>query len=711
MLAGLAAALVPWILHLLNRARYRNVDWGAMMFLEGPAVGQLRSAPVKQWVLLLLRSLILGLLAVALAHPVLHARGLPPQQPGRSAAVIMLDRSASMGMNDNGRLRLDAAREAVFQLLSPGFRPGDDLWLVPLGERDPAVKPAYASDPREMANIVKELTRPSGQADVAAGLREAIDLLASAEAPNREVYIVCDRQSNSWRNVDEAFVREWRAAVARLPRPPRVFVLPVGTEESGNVAVAAIVPARLPLVVDQPVDVEVRLHNFGATPRASVPVTVHLDGAAKPIQRTVNFPARGDAVVIVSMQPTESGSHLITASIEAPGSPADRRMELSVDVLKELRVLLVDGDEQDGSPQSGADFLSLALSPYPKGSKRNTALVSTARTEAWGAADLHGQNVLILANVPTVTEAQADAALQFVYGGGGLIVAPGDQTRPDNCNALMPWLPAELKTPIADGAGSTTLGQIDLAHPMFRFLGGKPETAPAAIRRYFPAVARHGAATLGSYADGRPFILEAPTGRGRTLLLTTPFDTDWNALPLTHFFLPFVQSAVHYAASGPSTERMARRNLLPGQALVADFEESLDPQGVAVQLWPYLRRNPADVSISQSGAGAQVRYGRTFEPGVYSVWPHGAVKGRPSVQFVVRTPADESDLTAITEARWRDLERDLNFQRIDPDRRSPAVRQELAREGMDLWLPILGAAIVLSMIELSATRRWAGERT
>jgi hypothetical protein len=38
MLAGLGGAVIPLVLHLLGRARYRSVEWGAMMFLvEGPS--------------------------------------------------------------------------------------------------------------------------------------------------------------------------------------------------------------------------------------------------------------------------------------------------------------------------------------------------------------------------------------------------------------------------------------------------------------------------------------------------------------------------------------------------------------------------------------------------------------------------------------------------------------------------------------------------
>src|SRR5258707_418213 len=121
MLVGVAAGLVPLVLHLLNRSRYRNVDWGAMMFLEGWEPRLLQSTRLKQWGLLALRSLILALLAVGLARPVLVAGGPPPARAGRTAAVVLMDRSASMALNDNGRVRLELAREAIFQLLSPGF--------------------------------------------------------------------------------------------------------------------------------------------------------------------------------------------------------------------------------------------------------------------------------------------------------------------------------------------------------------------------------------------------------------------------------------------------------------------------------------------------------------------------------------------------------------------------------------------------------------
>ena len=74
MLAWLGGAAVPLLLHLLSRSQYKTVPWGAMMFLTGPDAGPQYSARFRQWTLLLLRMGLIGLLATALARPVVAAR-------------------------------------------------------------------------------------------------------------------------------------------------------------------------------------------------------------------------------------------------------------------------------------------------------------------------------------------------------------------------------------------------------------------------------------------------------------------------------------------------------------------------------------------------------------------------------------------------------------------------------------------------------------
>jgi hypothetical protein len=530
MLYGLTAATAPLLLHLLNRSRYRRVEWAAMMFLDGTTPTSHYSTTIKQWSLLLLRTAMISVIAFALARPVLYARAAPPPRPGRSAAVMVLDRSASMSLNDNGRRRLDLAKEAIFQLLSPGFKRGDDLWLLTLGDGDPASAAVYASDPLELAQHVHDVTSASGAADVASGLNRAMNLLASSDAANREIYLVCDRAAQGWSGVDDAFIEPW---AQRARDRVRLFVVPVGSQETDNVAVESITVSPSPAVVDQPLDVQVRVRNFGSVPRAAVPLTVEWRDASDRREifsrSTLNLPALGSAEKKISVKLPQAGSIILSASISAAGLATDKRLDYSLQVLDPLRVLIIDGDEGDESSRSASDFLRLALTPFHE-AQRNAFLVDVSHPDSWRPADLPSHRVVMLTNVPSLTDVQARALQQFVYDGGGVIVIPGDQTRVENLNGLLPWLPALLQSPMppSESAG-LTLQHLNLDHPVLEFLSGYADVASTLeVRRYFPSLPRVGAMVLAEYADGKPFLLTRSVGQGRAVLMTTPADGQWS---------------------------------------------------------------------------------------------------------------------------------------------------------------------------------------
>ena len=95
MLAGIAGAGVPLLLHLLSRRCCPRVEWGAMMFLHTADAKQRRSTRLKQWLLLAVRMALVSLLAVAPARPVAAGRWGSFGQQGAMTAVILLDHSAA----------------------------------------------------------------------------------------------------------------------------------------------------------------------------------------------------------------------------------------------------------------------------------------------------------------------------------------------------------------------------------------------------------------------------------------------------------------------------------------------------------------------------------------------------------------------------------------------------------------------------------------
>jgi len=96
---GAAAVSVPVIIHLLNRRRFKIVEWAAMKFLRESVRKNRRRIRLEELILLLLRCLALFLLAVAVSRFIGCAppAALPIAARVQTTHVFVLDDSVSMG--------------------------------------------------------------------------------------------------------------------------------------------------------------------------------------------------------------------------------------------------------------------------------------------------------------------------------------------------------------------------------------------------------------------------------------------------------------------------------------------------------------------------------------------------------------------------------------------------------------------------------------
>jgi hypothetical protein len=715
MLAGVAGAAVPLVLHLLSRARYRTVDWGAMMFLLDVRARQQQTARLKQLILLLVRMTIVALLAVALARPVVTGRWGALATEGRVTAAIVLDRSASMAFDEGGRKRFDAAREAALQVLSV-LKKEDQAALLLSGDGRPVGAVRFTSDLQSIAAQVADAQPAHGMADLAEAITAAVDALDKQRSADRQLFVICDRQATSWRGLEGEIAAALGRRVRNAESPIRFHVLPVGGEVADNVAVESIALTNPPAIRGCTAEVEITVRNHGVLPRSGLPLVLRSSSGPAPISATLNLAPGAASTVRLPIEFAQAGPQVLTAEVSSPGLQTDDRLEYVLDVVDPVKVLVISGDEQpEGAFRGESDFVRLALMPYTQLHRQGPepAVVEVVPIAQWRRPDLSSRQVLVLANVPELTPQQVRAVEQFVYGGGGLLVAPGAQTRTDSYNRSLHRegagvLPAMLLSPVAgDGSQTTSLLGLDLAHPVFRFLRGRPNPIPSAtITRYLPAKPSDtGARVLGTYASGAPFVVEATSGRGRVLLVTTPLDADWSTLPLTNFYLPFVQSAVRYLAAGA----MVDRNLEPGQEIRAAYEPGVEVRRAAIR-----RPDGREVLDVVSFRGrAEVRYDQTDVPGTYTLRARLREKDKPetdqTVQYVVHAPKQESDLTPLPEQRWQELSEAMGFVRIDTQKQSVASVLSASRSGRELWLALVGLTMALAVLEMGLARLWSSE--
>ncbi|HEX4792970.1 MAG TPA: BatA domain-containing protein [Humisphaera sp.] len=721
MLVGLGAAVLPLVLHLLSRARYKQVEWGAMMFLQSADSRQRMAARAAQYFLLAARMGIIALLAVTLARPVVQGRMARAAPGGRVTAALLLDCSASMGYDENGRTRFQMAQAAARQILR-GLQSGDRVCLILMGLPQSEADLEPTGDLRAIETRIDEARIGYSRANLQESLIRAADVLERYEKSNRDVYVVCDRQALSWKEIDERFAADWRRRLSAGEgatadqREARMFVFPVGGADADNVSIESIRLAAGPAIhyrradgTAAPVEVEVAIHNYGNVPRIGMPLTITVSGNRGSISRSVNLGTNQLTTVNIPIAFERAGSYVVAARLKANGYTGDDHLESVVNVVDPIHVLVIDGDGPGSNFRAAADFLSWALAPRAASDIANGDPfdVTAIAADQWADRSLQQYSVIILANVDQFSTAQARALEQYVYSGGGLLVAPGSLCRSDDYNAMLyrdgaGILPARLEPPTpSDGSQATTLLSWDVQNPAFAFLRGQFEAPAATVARYFPAKARQIDATpLAWYLTGDPFLIEGRSERGRVLLMTTALDADWTTMPLSNFYLPFVQSAVRYLASGS----VGSANLLPGQPIRLPVMTGLAASEIRL-IRPDGR--PEKLDIVRITAQPEVRYGDTQQPGEYQVRIRQG-NGDPQIHyFIVRPPREESDLTQLTDDRWKHLEQAFGFQLLDPSVRPLRDSMAAGREGREVWAYLLAGVLGLIILELLIARHWS----
>lgn len=218
VLAGLVAAGIPLVLHLLARREPPTVVFPAVRYLITTTREHQRRLKLQNWLLLLLRTLLIVLLVTAAAGPTMRLRGVPGHAP--SALVLILDNSPSSGAVAAGAARLGALREAARGVLQRA-NPADALWLVA------ADGVPRRGDPAALTRLVDSLDISAHRLDLGVAIRQAAEVLAPEQRPG-EIVVVSDLQ----RTALSAATPEVPLTVAR-PDEPRVANVGIATLETG----------------------------------------------------------------------------------------------------------------------------------------------------------------------------------------------------------------------------------------------------------------------------------------------------------------------------------------------------------------------------------------------------------------------------------------------------------------------------------------------
>jgi hypothetical protein len=704
LLWGALLGVVPVVIHFLQRRSWNEVDWGAMLFLQAAVKRRQRQSQVESLLLLSVRCLIPILAALALSQPIISGfdGGTTPRLPRHW--IFVIDRSASMQTQQEGIAYFDAARDVILRTLDRA-RPVDRYSLLGLSSiSDAEIVAQPTRDREEFANVVR---RMEPTLEELRGSPVLFELPARIRQHSRgvrtEVVILSDFARSDWDGSPDAAsgVHAQLGEIARIAEVSLVDVVEDPVDNAGVIAVRVVGINARPetpgvgedggegesatitirdatneeidsvtpglLSVNQPAMVLVTLERHQTVPHGDTRLVA--DEQTRQVQvvvegreiygGNVTLPAGKSVELQVRWTPPRPGPHRIMVTMSPDALTVDDVRHCVVDVEDRLDVLLI-----DGAPQfKAARFVELALNPWREASRTASVAgpqleVTAAGVEQLLTARFEHFDVIVLCDVPVLTESVVSRLARFVESGGGLIMGLGEEV---DLEAWSRWAFAaeglsELELVEAVGDPELLDEPFRIAmdqpdHPVLQRFVANPQAGlqTSRLHRYVQVKipSESTASTVLTVDTGDPLLIEQQLGRGRCLIVTTSLDDRWGSWALWPSFVPLVHEMVSYVAAGGLVEQ----SLLIGAVYHPWLPD--DSQTIWTAEGPDLRPVPMRTAFGSRGIQAEV--GPLLQSGIYELSMDSEIDAAEFIAVNVApdegrmTPADREVLNRISD--------------------------------------------------------------
>ncbi|MBA4189635.1 MAG: hypothetical protein C0467_16745 [Planctomycetaceae bacterium] len=480
MAAGVALATTPIIIHLINRMRFRRIEWAAMEFLL-KAQKKMRRKKVLEQLLLLLLRVLLVLLAGLLFARFLGSDPSASKETRPVLHVIVLDDTPSMGDTGGGAAgggkdTFSRARSLITDKLLPSVAKASTpqtLRLIRLSDQSDVLNPSANPDKAPETITTQSIEGVKGllaaekpttvHVGVVPGLKRAKELLA--KTPGNEtakvVHLISDMRSVDWNREAEAITQ----AVQELTdEGVKVHLIDVAAPNrkadrrspaySDNVGIVELKPRNRVAAFDKEVEFEVRVRNYGATDLKDVRAEIFVNGAINHFVNVrfdtlpgnqestqtfgVTFNTSQGATVATREDPL-ARFNVVTAILDNTGSDAiaaDNVRHAVVEVKDKLAVLLVTRPPEDDKPTS-KDGDSFSLRLLFEETKLSGTDVVSGTVDSLDKLDLREFSSIYLVNIPQLSKSQVDNLERYVREGGGVGVFLGPNVNVEPYNNLL----------------------------------------------------------------------------------------------------------------------------------------------------------------------------------------------------------------------------------------------------------------------------------
>ncbi len=435
-------------------------------------------------------------------------------------------------------------------------------------------------------------------------------------------------------------------------------------------------------------------------------LTWTLDGQPMPAAASTLTPAAAPAPVTFTLASLAGGIHVISASV-AGGDPLriDDSRSRVVNVVSQLKVLIVEGERGVGGLGSSGAFLDTALNPAGTEGAKSDSYIATERI-----SDLELPNrvfsdyrCICLCGVGEIQENVAADLEKFVRAGGTLMIFMGDPVTAENYNATLykhHLLPGPLSRRVSVGPDAPPIhfafDPNGLLNPLLEDFRGHQDTGMEAAEIYtywqidLPPDSKAERVLDFRPPEGSknsppdPAITVHSLGAGRVVYYATSADpnSEWTTF-MAHQAYP---ALMHMLVLGTVNSGDEWMNLAVGQSVTV-------PANVKMTAAPILRdaeqtEYPLQQSVDDEGQTVY-RSLPIQKPGIYSL-----STGADNFKIAANLPSDEADVRQIDDAGLKAMLGDIDI-RMEGDSLPPAAEQSQPEKD-------LGWSVMLAVLALAA---------
>lgn len=506
-LIGLAAVLVPIVIHLFNFRRYKTVYFSNVKMLEDIKRKTRREQTVQQLVVLALRISGIAALVLAFAQPAI----VPKEQAGKKGNLItvFLDNSYSMETStENSSLLYDAVDAAKSIVAAFGFT--DDFVLTTQDFSGEETHVLNRDQMLEMLDRVKVSPKSHSFRDV---ITFEQNTCSRSAKDNVIHYYISDFQKNAF---DLNVLQDSNA---------RAFLVPMPVSDRSNAGIDSVWFLSPLFRTGSQVTLVARIHNYGSSDLELLPVKLYVQDKQKAIA-AVDIKAGSTLDCQLTYTIDGAGIQCGRVAIEDAPVTFDNEMFFTYNVSQNTQVSTIAGN--------GSNRFLQAL--YGKDSVFNYLEMPLKQINY---TQLKNSQVVVMDEVPSLSSGLMEEISALVKGGGTLVVLPAKEMDKS-------W--TQFFSSLGTGSYGTLqkkelkCGSVNMESQYFKnALQNRHDhlDMPTTLQHYPIQGGSQGSETLMLLEDGTPLLTVFRVGKGKVILSAVAMNDEYgNVHRHALFFVP-----------------------------------------------------------------------------------------------------------------------------------------------------------------------------